>query len=263
MSAETNSTGPYHTAILEGIRSEICSLDANFVFLPAPGSREKSEILKMISNSNLSGVIYIGPMPKIFMDQLLKDGPPALVVDYHYRGIQADVVQADNREGGYLAMNHLLNKGAKKPLVIAGQKDQSVTHERLEGVLEALKEHQLSLEDINIIYADFNIESGYAALSQYENHLPDAIFAMNDEMALGACRFLNEKLGANFNKKISVIGFDDIAWAPLVSPPLSSIAINKQAMGRLIVRKLVERINNPETPSCTTLMPPALIERGT
>jgi len=258
------STGPYHMSVLEGIRSEIGKHDANFILLPAPGARERKEILKMIHGANLSGVIYMGPIPQLFLEQLVKDGPPSIVVDYHFHGLQADVVQADNREGGFIAMNALIEKGCKKLAVIAGDKEQSTTTDRLEGVMAALFNHKIPQDAVQVHYSDYQINGGYDAMKKISaDKMPDGVFCMNDEMALGACRFLNERFDNNFTDKISVVGFDDISWAPLVNPPLSSVSINKEAMGRIITKRLFERIENPETPRVITLMPPSLIRRAT
>ena len=257
------STGPYHMSVLEGIRSEIGRHDANFILLPAPGSRERKEILKMIHGANLSGVIYMGPVPQTFLEQLIKDGPASIVVDYHFHGLRADVVQADNREGGFIAMKALIDKGCKKIAVIAGDRDQSATHDRLDGVKAALNTYDISETSVRIEYSDFQINGGYEAMSKLASDMPDGVFCMNDEMALGACRFLKETIGDDFVDKVSLVGFDDINWAPLVHPALSTVSIDKEAMGRIIAKRLFERIENPEIPRCVTLMPPSFISRET
>ena len=257
------STGPYHMSVLEGIRSEIGRHDANFILLPAPGSRERKEILKMIHGANLSGVIYMGPVPQLFLEQLIKDGPPSIVVDYHFHGLSADVVQADNREGGFIALKALIEKGCKKIAVIAGDHDQSATHDRMDGVYAALSTYDIPRESIQVEYSDFQINGGYEAMSKLAKQMPDGVFCMNDEMALGASRFLKENLGDQFTDKVSLVGFDDINWAPLVHPALSTVSIDKEAMGRIIAKRLFERIKNPEIPRCVTLMPPSFISRET
>ncbi|WP_040915786.1 GntR family transcriptional regulator [Lentisphaera araneosa] len=257
------STGPYHMSVLEGIRSEIGRHDANFILLPAPGSRERKEILKMIHGANLSGVIYMGPVPQLFLEQLIKDGPPSIVVDYHFHGLRADVVQADNREGGFVALNALIENGCKKLAVIAGDKEQSTTDERLDGVWSAAKAHNIPLESIRVEYSDYQINGGYEAMERLASDMPDGVFCMNDEMAFGASRLLKEKLGDNFIEKVSLVGFDDINWAALVNPALSTVSIDKEAMGRIIAKRLFERIEKPEIPRCVTLMPPSFISRET
>ena len=90
---------------------------------------------------------------------------------------------------------------------------------------------------------------------------PTAVFACNDLMAMGAIRALQEQ-GLSVPHDISVIGYDNIAFAAYLNPPLTSISQPKQELGQLAVQSLLERIQQPQLPARTLRLEPDLVLRS-
>ena len=93
------------------------------------------------------------------------------------------------------------------------------------------------------------------------SHRPTAVFACNDLMAMGAIRALQEQ-GLSVPHDVSVIGYDNIAFAAYLNPPLTSISQPKQELGQLAVQSLLERIQQPQLPGRTLRLEPDLVLRN-
>lgn len=91
--------------------------------------------------------------------------------------------------------------------------------------------------------------------------LPTAFFADNDMIALGAMKALQE-MGYRIPEDVSIVGFDDLPFSEISNPPLTTLRVPKQEMGRLAVRKLVEVINGNAKIKTKTQVCTAFIERA-
>ena len=91
--------------------------------------------------------------------------------------------------------------------------------------------------------------------------LPTAFFADNDMIALGAMKALQE-MGYRIPEDVSIVGFDDLPFSEISNPPLTTLRVPKQEMGRLAVRKLVEVINGNAKIKMKTQVCTAFIERA-
>ncbi len=87
-----------------------------------------------------------------------------------------------------------------------------------------------------------------------------AVFAANDQMALGAMRALREK-GLRIPEDVSIVGFDDVPEAAFFEPPLTTIQQNFALLGENSITYLVECIEKPDTPAEQRLIQPRFIQR--
>ena len=93
--------------------------------------------------------------------------------------------------------------------------------------------------------------------------LPTAFFADNDIIALGAMRALQE-MGYRIPEDVSVVGFDDLPFSEISSPPLTTLRVEKREMGKMAVRRLVELIDGIGTDTVTKIQVcPRIIYRST
>ena len=90
---------------------------------------------------------------------------------------------------------------------------------------------------------------------------PQAVFAGNDAMAVGAYQAIWQK-GLRIPQDIAVIGYDDIDLAAFLTPPLTTIHQPKDELGKLAVDKLLRRMDDADAPSDLLVLTPALINRG-
>lgn len=149
-------------------------------------------------------------------------------------------VAATNADGARAATDHLLDLGHRRIGVITGPDAFAATSERLLGVEGALAGAGVLLERALIAQGDWQIASGMEAARRLLDrpHRPTAIFAFNDEMAIGVLRAA-ASLGIRVPEDLSVVGFDDLDRAQLVTPQLTTVRQPLAEMGRMAVSLLL------------------------
>ena len=257
------NTGLYHMEIIQGIREELSKMQANLVILPVRHVEPQIKIMDHISQANLDATIFLGMFDPPALRRMIELGPPSVLVDFSMRGIQIDTILLDNRGGGYQAVNHLISLGHQRIAVILGQEDQVATKERLEGVYEAIDQAGIPRSSLVITVGDFQREGGYKAMSEIlkVSEKPTAVFCFNDEMAAGALQALYSLSSLSVPRDISVIGFDDTAWATATQPPLTTVQVPKSLMGRLAVQRIMAHLREAQSP-ITTVLPTQLVMRN-
>jgi len=108
---------------------------------------------------------------------------------------------------------------------------------------------------------DTRMVNGYRACEKLFARLkPEAIFAANDAMAIGCMRFLKEK-GVKIPEEVAIVGFDDIEACIHVEPRLTTIRVDKEELGIIAVKRLVEMINTPDVGISRVYVPVELVVR--
>lgn len=130
----------------------------------------------------------------------------------------------DDEAGGYFAVRHLLDLGHRDIAVITGPEFTSSARDRVAGARRALAEADVDLPDERIMFIGYGIESGAAAARHLfaSGSLPTAIFAANDNLAMGVIAAAAER-GLVIGRDISVVGYNDIPLAALLPVPLTSV----------------------------------------
>lgn len=186
--------------------------------------------LHSISGAIISGVKTDDP----YFTELLHTGLPVVGIDLPIAGDQAGWISVDNRAAARDAVAALREKGMKRILIVAGQRNAAVNQERFQGVQDAFSQAGIPLdEERDCLFADFSEEMARERVGAWlENHsAPDAVFCFSDLMALGAMRALREK-GLRIPQDVSVMGFDGMPFTTLTEPPLSTMRQDMRAMGR-------------------------------
>ena len=129
--------------------------------------------------------------------------------------------------------------------------------------MDAVEQAGLSKDSIRTFRGDFTRESGYQAMAEIlkSDDIPTAVFCLNDEMATGALQALYSLSTLNVPRDISIIGFDDTAWATATQPPLSTIQVARTLMGRLAVQRIQSRLKGQDQMT-TTILPTQLVVRN-
>jgi len=150
-------------------------------------------------------------------------------------------VKTDNLVAAECATRHLIDLGHTRLGHIMGPEGNVLRGERLAGFSAALSRANLPLRPDWLFAGDFAMESGREAASRYLAlaERPSAVFAANDEMAIGFLSGLRAA-GIECPRDISVIGFDDLAVAPHFVPPLSTVRQPREALGRLAAEALID-----------------------
>ena len=147
--------------------------------------------------------------------------------------------------------------------MISGPTDNPISQERLRGFEKALTDYCIETAGELICEGNYKMGSGYnAAKKLLTQRRPDALFCANDLMALGAMRAIQEE-GLKIPEDIGLIGFDDIDFAALASPTLSTVTQPKYETGKLAAELLFERIEEDTQPARYYSVEPNLAVRET
>ncbi|MBN1298752.1 MAG: LacI family DNA-binding transcriptional regulator, partial [Actinobacteria bacterium] len=214
---------PYASELISVILSNCKSSDYISVVYPIENSEKESDkILALYLKRHVDGFIFAPPGSddKNLFDLLKKRNIPAILITPNSPYPDFFIVKATDKMGGYQATNYLLSLGHKKIGIIKCMPNSTFAKERLEGYREALISHSVVLNKDYIQYGDNSFSSGFSAAKRLMSLAdpPTAIFACNDEMALGAESALY-KMGMKIPEDISLIGFDDITLASEFSVP--------------------------------------------
>lgn len=174
-----------------------------------------------------------------------------------------DIVLNDNAGGARAATEHLIALGHRRIAYVTARKAVSTVRDRLAGYREALVNADLPADDRFVVRADITVADASIAtralLDRPER--PTAILAYNDLMAVGVLAALAEA-GLRVPDDLALVGYDDIAYAPYLSVPLTTVRQQTQRMGRTAAQLLLERFGGAEMPPRRVVLAPELIVRA-
>jgi len=206
----------------------------------APDLRQ--QIDRMVLALRPDGMILTPPLcdnPEV-LAALRDSGTPCVLMspESDLRGVPT--VRMDDVHAAEEITNLLISLGHRRIAVIKGPPDQSASAARYQGFVNALSAHELPLDPELVQPGDFTFASGrdaaYKLLSGRQR--PTAVFASNDDMALGVLAAA-QRLGLSVPGELSVAGFDDSPTAALVWPPLTTVRQPVAEMARAAVEMLV------------------------
>jgi DNA-binding LacI/PurR family transcriptional regulator len=160
----------------------------------------------------------------------------------------------------YGATRHLQEHEHGRIAFLSGPESWISNRERVQGYRQAMVE--AGLEPLILHAEETTIAAGEALMQQALEQWPDvtAVGAVNDAVAIGAVRAAN-RLGRQVPEDLAVIGFDDITWAVMNEPSLSTVHVFKRRMGKLAGQRLLECIQEPETAPTRTIVATELVLR--
>lgn len=171
----------------------------------------------------------------------------------------ASCINIDNFGGASAMVSHLASRGHRRIGFIRGPQHNADAAERLRGYRAAMRRlHVAPIE----YPGDFTEEGGYAAAHEMtrKKPLPEAIFAANDSMAVGALRALREA-GVAVPEEVALSGFDDIPIARYVTPALTTVNVEIAELGRRAFEMLLEEINGRSPQQRREKFPTRLVVR--
>jgi len=241
-----DNRNPFYAEVLNGM--EEAAREKNYHIILANTQRDykkEEEAINLLLAKRVDGLLITPVQDKDDdIKNLIEANIPFVVVGRDFENIEVDAVYNDEVKGGFLAAEYLIKKGHKRIALIDGFLYKSPAKGRLEGYKKALNKYRIPLDESLISVGDINIEDGYERTKQMlEKNLNfTAIFAYNDMMAFGAMQAIKEK-GLRIPEDIGLVGYDDIPFSSLISPPLTTIRLKKQELGVESVKLLFSRIN--------------------
>jgi LacI family transcriptional regulator len=259
-----DSSNPFFAEVGRSIEDAAYKLGYSVILCNTERDQTREHFyVDVLSKKQVVGIIFVATGDQVdSLNFLLSQELPVVVVDRELPNVEVDSVLTDNRNGGYVATQHLIELGHRRIACIAGSSRITPSAERVTGYRQALADAEIPVEESLILRGDFHPASGQAAATALlcSPHPPTAIFACNDLMALGAIRAA-AKAGKRVPEDVSLVGFDDIELDSFLNPPLTTIAQPKTEIGTLAASLLTERIGNKKRPYRKTLLSTRLIVR--
>jgi len=256
----------FYSYVQAGVESECRKRNIGLIYSTVIVDQQNHPINwpSMISEQRIDGLILIG---------IYNEGPinlptqrpdiPIVLVDSYSPKSSYDSVLTDNKHGTSSAVNYLISQGHSCiGLIGSNQESPPSVMERRCAYIDTLKLN--GIREIFIQDSHLSIEAGYEATKKILKRSPQitALFACNDEVAIGALRAARD-MSLDVPNDLSVIGFDDTDLAKNVTPALTTVHVHKTWLGAMGLRLLVDRAQNPDRPRVDTVLSTQLIVRDT
>ena len=188
---------------------------------------------------------------------------PVVLLNTGFRVRGCSSVSLANFEGAYAMGRHLVKLGHSRIAMIKGPAGNADAEERLRGFRQALADEGLELDPTLEFEGDFSEASGYQAAAAILDHMPrpTAVFTANDYMAIGLLGALRQA-GIAVPDGMAVAGFDDIAIAQYLNPPLTTVHVDAYEEGKCAVQLLVAALKTQPVRGSTEILPTHLVVRG-
>ncbi|MEM5449987.1 LacI family DNA-binding transcriptional regulator [Paraburkholderia guartelaensis] len=174
-------------------------------------------------------------------------------------------VGIDNYRAAHDAVRHLIARGRRRVALINSDEHYLYAQQRRDGWRDALGEAGIAMRDawrvnVNCLDYDAGAQAAAALMQLPAGEAPDAIFAVSDTLAVGVVNGLRGA-GRRVPHDVAVIGFDDIALAAQIDPPLTTIAQPMRELGETAARLLLRRFADPRASVPGVLLPHRLVVR--
>ncbi|MFB9613541.1 LacI family DNA-binding transcriptional regulator [Kutzneria kofuensis] len=247
---------------LDAIAAAVVDHDFSIVLMTVPRSTQ-GEVTGAFSRLNeqaVDGVIILIEQHQLDRSEIeVPQGLPVVVIDSNAR-YPSPVIDTDQAEGAASATRHLLELGHATVWHIAGPPQSYAAERRLRSWQAVLEAAGRTVPPV--LVGDWSAASGY----EHGRRLAadpsvTAVFAANDQMALGLVRALHEA-GRDVPGDVSVVGFDDMDEAAHFWPPLTTVRQSFDAVGRHAVAALVSEIADGRRESTLIHVPTELVVRA-
>jgi len=221
--------------------------------------------LRWLDTRHLDGLIFATNRPDDgSLRSLMGERANIVLVDEDVPGADVPKVFVDNVEGGYLATHHLLDAGHRRIAHVTGPETLFTVRERLEGYRRALAEAQVPFDSGLVHFGSYDRSFGRAVGAELiaGAHPPTALFATSDYIAVGVLDALRER-ALEVPGFMSIVGFDDMEFASLLMPPITTVRQSAAELGRTRVALLVAMLTGQATSAPTVRrLPVELIQRA-
>ena len=253
----------YFLPIIEGAALVLREAGVRLV-LTSSNYQPEQEVhwIDTVTDHSMDGILVVLPSEEAIEHLERSDLPFVLI--HNQGGLLSTVpsVRITSWEGGFVATNHLINLGHRRIAYIGKTVQARDAIERIAGYRAALDAANLPIDPQLQCDGAFTEADGYAATKTLLElpEPPTAIFAGNDRQAAGVYRALHER-GMTVPDQMSVIGFDNLPFTELLSPPLTTVHAPRLELGRTAATMLLRLINAEPLEMSRVVLPTQFIER--
>lgn len=238
---------PFFPQVARGV--EDCVREHEFSLILSntdESANQESHNLSLLESKRVDGFI-ISPTGggKENIQPLLEKGLPVVCIDRELPGVSVDQVFSNNREGGYKATQHLIERGHENIGIILELPEIASFANRLKGYKDALRDKGIEVKEEYIKKSGMEVKGAYASTQSLLADHPKvtAIFSTNDLMTEGVLSYFKDH-DVSCPEEIALVGFDDPDWAASFNPSITSIAQQPYEMGYQAARLLFDQIES-------------------
>jgi LacI family transcriptional regulator len=241
----------YFSAILAGVVETLYEQDIRFVLAPTLGEheRELSGVESLMHGRSDGSLLILPDESNEELEALLDKGYRYVVIDPRWQlAERVPSVSAAHNSGADQAMQHLLELGHRRIAAVTGPAGWTATNDRRRGYYAALAGAGIMPDPALEVETDFEVAGG-AKAGDYLFELddpPTAVFAFNDLSAIGVMQAARAH-GLRVPEDVSIVGFDDLEHATIVTPTLTTVRQPLEEMGRTAVNMLIRLLEHQRT----------------
>ncbi|WP_180970080.1 LacI family DNA-binding transcriptional regulator [Deinococcus planocerae] len=199
--------------------------------------------------------------PAALLRPILQARLPVVLLEHDVPGVAC--VAIEEFRGGQVGTEHLLGLGHRRVALLRETPTSALSRERVGGYRAALSQAGIDYDPALVVECGATLAEGHRVTSGLLA-LPDpptAVFAHNDLLALGACHAVHQA-GLRVPQDVSVVGYDDVASAAYLNPPLTTMRFPKAEMGRRAGELILGALRGEELPARTVTLPVELVVRA-
>ena len=245
----------FFSNVLQGMNEVCITQHFHLSITMSQGLEDAQDLLtRMARESHCDAIVVLSSaFSNAYLQQLATEHPAIVLVGRaleNSKDIPAIVI--DNKQGSHLMMQHLIeHHGYRDLAIMTGRTDNADSQLRLKACQQFARKSGISIPKHRIWACDFLEAGGYEQMKLHlqDEPWPDAVFCLNDTMALGALRAAHDATG-NSGKPLPIVGFDDVPMARQVG--LTTIAVPMKEIGKIAAKTAVAMARG-KTPPGTTI----------
>lgn len=256
--------------VIKGITEEADKNDFSLICFDTQNNGEKElKALSALAQHRVRGIIITPALGYEDMESveklreaLEKINVPVVVIDRDFNYSHLDTVYFQNYESGYLATESLIKAGNKRIGIIQGDMNLKIARERFRGYKDAMSDYKLEIKNTDILEGNFSKTTAYKLTCKMieSGDLPDAMVTSNNRTTIGFIKALTEKL--KIGEDIALVGIDRIEMLEDLGFDFSYINRDNEEMGRLGIRMLFNREENPDAQRALWIVPCSVVLNG-
>jgi LacI family transcriptional regulator len=261
-------TNYFFIEVLQGVQETLTSLGYDLIIHGANSQDQVDEYLqRSMRKGRVDGTLLFSlELSENNADEILERKIPLVLVDTFHP--KFDSIRVDNAMGARIATEHLISLGHRSIGMINASLKSAPAKERLSSFRQTLSEHGITVGDDLIVNSSdakndgFSRESGYHSMKELiarGTALPTAFFVSSDIQSIGVLAALRES-GIRVPEDMAIVSFDDVELAKNFD--LTTMSQPMFKMGVLAVKKMLERIENPNAPVTSVDFKPTLVVRA-
>lgn len=254
---------PFYREVLEGVDQVVKQQKLTLIYCNTNNNAaQEAEALTMLESQRVRGMImapavdYNESSSRRVLSLMAKLNAPVVLVDRNIEGRQFDSVIYDNFGSAFCATEQLIMGGCRHIGIITCGMNLEIHRDRFEGYLAALKKYGIPREDAYICYGGYSKEFAYQLSCSLldADTLPDGVVCSNNYTSLGFIRAIRER-NMKLGREIAMVGIDHIDVLDTIGYQYSCVTRDTEAMGRMAMELLMERMEDPEGEKKEVIIP--------